>query len=495
MPITTITFGIAISIGQKHNVMKQIACTILFSLALVATACSKQTTASAQEEPFVESQRLYAMGEGSQFWRIPALLCLDDGTLLAVNDRRKYDYHDLPKDIDIVYRRSTDNGKTWTEPQTLIEGQGEGKGYGDPALVQCENGDVLCLFAGHNGYFQSTVANPICVFMCRSTDRGQTWGDTVNLTSVVWDASSGYHGAFVASGNGLRLKQGPHAGRVLFAAAVLRNGQNVSDNFVIYSDDNGHTWQRSQKAFTAGDEAKLMELADIFEAEYVATGHYAFIEKLPNGRYSVRKAAHIAKDQTYMLYKLSQEQLSRTLMPLGKYTKDEVRKIAEEAGLPCAHKEDSQEICFVTEGRYSDFICENTDKPIPAEGNFVDEDGNVLGKHKGIYQYTVGQRKGLGIALGYPAFVTKIDTKNNTVVLGTEAALMCDTFLCREVNFLSIPEMNAGDKVRCLAKARYHQTERPATLEMLEDGRVKVTLDEAVKLCSTMRTAALSAAD
>ena len=227
--------------------------------------------------------------------------------------------------------------------------------------------------------------------------------------------------------------------------------------------------------------AKLMELADIFEAEYVATGHYAFIEKLPNGRYSVRKASHIAKDQTYMLYKLSQEQLARTLMPLGKYTKDEVRKIAEEAGLPCAHKEDSQEICFVTEGRYSDFICENTDKPIPEEGNFVDEEGNILGKHKGIYQYTVGQRKGLGIALGYPAFVTKIDTKNNTVVLGTEDALMCDEFLCREVNFLSIPEMQAGDTVRCLAKARYHQTERPATLEMLEDGRVKVKLDEAVK--------------
>jgi tRNA-specific 2-thiouridylase len=227
--------------------------------------------------------------------------------------------------------------------------------------------------------------------------------------------------------------------------------------------------------------AKLMELADIFGAEYVATGHYAFVEKLPNGRYTVRKALHKGKDQTYMLYKLSQEQLARTLMPLGQYTKDEVRKIAEEAGLPCAHKEDSQEICFVTEGRYTDFIGEHTDKPLPAEGDFVDEEGNVLGRHKGIYQYTVGQRKGLGIALGYPAFVTRIDSENNTVVLGTEDSLMCGTFLCREVNFLSVPEPHAGDVIRCFAKARYHQTERLATLEMMEDGRVKVTLDEAVK--------------
>ncbi len=227
--------------------------------------------------------------------------------------------------------------------------------------------------------------------------------------------------------------------------------------------------------------AKLIELADIFEAEYVATGHYAYIEKMANGRFTVRKALHTGKDQTYMLYKLTQEQLSRTLMPLGKFTKDEVRKIAEEAGLPCAHKEESQEICFVTEGRYSDFICGNTDRQIPREGNFVDEDGNILGRHKGIYQYTVGQRKGLGIALGYPAFVTRIDTVNNTVVLGTEDALMCDSFLCREVNFLSIPEPSEGEKIRCFAKARYHQTERPATLEKLSGDQVRVALDEAVK--------------
>ena len=113
--------------------------------------------------------------------------------------------------------------------------------------------------------------------------------------------------------------------------------------------------------------------------------------------------------------------------------------------------------------------------------DFVDEEGNILGKHKGIHQYTVGQRKGLGIALGYPAFVTKICPENNTVVLGTEGSLMCDTFLCRDVNFQSVAAPAAGDKIRCLAKARYHQTERPATIEMLDNGLVSAKLDEAVK--------------
>jgi tRNA-specific 2-thiouridylase len=108
-------------------------------------------------------------------------------------------------------------------------------------------------------------------------------------------------------------------------------------------------------------------------------------------------------------------------------------------------------------------------------------DGNVLGKHKGIHQYTVGQRKGLGIALGVPAFVVKICPENNTVVLGTEDDLLVDTFCCRNVNFQSIPEPSEGDKIRCLAKARYHQTERPATIEMLDNGLVSVKLDEAIK--------------
>lgn len=249
-------------IDKMLDIMKPITCVLLLSV-LTASACHKPEPVPQSDEPFIDSVCLYRPGDyGSANWRIPAILCLDDGTLLAVNDKRKYNESDLPEDIDIVYRRSVDKGKTWSEPETLIAGTGRKQGYGDPALVQCANGDVLCLFAGHNGYFQSTVDDPICVYMCRSTDRGITWSDTVNLTSMVWDATSDYHGAFVASGNGLRLRRGPHAGRILFAAAVLRNGQNISDNYVIYSDDNGYTWHRSQRAFSAGDEAKLMELTD-----------------------------------------------------------------------------------------------------------------------------------------------------------------------------------------------------------------------------------------
>ncbi len=237
---------------------------ILIAVAIIlVVACKTSADTSVPEEPLIDSVCLYRPGDyGSTNWRIPAIICLDDGTLLAVNDKRKCNESDLPEDIDIVCRRSTDKGQTWSEPQTIIEGQGRGKGYGDPALVQCMNGDVLCLFAGHNGYFQSTDIDPICVYMKRSTDRGTTWNDTVNLTSVLWDVTSPYRGAFVASGNGLRLQHGPHAGRLLFAAALVRRSEWVSDNFVIYSDDNGHTWHRSQMAFLGGDEAKLIELAD-----------------------------------------------------------------------------------------------------------------------------------------------------------------------------------------------------------------------------------------
>lgn len=243
---------------------------LLAALLLAASACGKEAqTAAAQDEPFIDSLRLYAPGDyGSANWRIPALLCLDDGTLLAVNDKRKYNETDLPEDIDIVYRRSTDLGKTWSEPQTIAFGTGYKHGYGDPALVQCANGDVLCFFVGGNGLWASTEGDPQRSYVCRSTDRGQTWGEPEDITSVLWGsqaqhaAGQGYKASFFASGNALRLKHGEHKGRVMVAAAMCRKSAQVLDNFVVYSDDNGRTWKVSDRAFSQGDEAKLMELND-----------------------------------------------------------------------------------------------------------------------------------------------------------------------------------------------------------------------------------------
>ena len=228
------------------------------------------TTSDTTPDPLVDTaffyqRRLYAPGDyGSTNYRIPAIICLEDGSLLAVNDKRKYNEGDLPQDIDILCRRSTDRGRTWSEPVTIAQGTGVGHGYGDPALVTSYNGDVLCVFAGGNGYFASTATNPISVYVSRSTDGGRSWTSPANITSVLWgDASLGnYEAAVVASGNGLRLAEGNHAGRLLFAAAVRRTNSTVSDNYVIYSDDNGRTWHRSEMAFEGGDEAKLIQLAD-----------------------------------------------------------------------------------------------------------------------------------------------------------------------------------------------------------------------------------------
>ena len=251
---------------------------LLASLALLLlSACKKDTTTSAvsdtpvgdSEVPRCDSLCLYAMGDyGSQFWRIPALLCLDNGTLLAVNDKRKYSYKDLPEDIDIVCRRSTDNGRTWSDPQTIVEGTGYKHGYGDAALVQCENGDVLCLFVGGNGLWASTESDPIRSYVCRSSDRGLTWTAPEDITAQLWGSQSlsastrNYKASFFASGNALRLNHPPHKGRIMVAAAMCRNTAQVLDNFVVYSDDNGHTWQVSERAFAGGDEAKLIELRD-----------------------------------------------------------------------------------------------------------------------------------------------------------------------------------------------------------------------------------------
>ena len=200
-------------------------------------------------------------------------------------------------------------------------------------------------------------------------------------------------------------------------------------------------------------ESLLKRSLDI-GAEYIATGHYARVAKLSNGRYAIRNSATAAKDQTYALYNLTQDQLSKTLMPVGEYTKDQIRAMADEIGLLVAHKPDSQDICFVPDGDYASFIENTTDQVLPT-GNFVTPEGKVLGKHKGIIHYTVGQRKGLGLALGYPAFVLEIRPETNEVVIGTYEESLTYTVRANELNFMSVEQIT--EPVRIFAKIRYNQ--------------------------------------
>lgn len=219
---------------------------------------------------------------------------------------------------------------------------------------------------------------------------------------------------------------------------------------------------------------RAMELG----CDYIATGHYARICKLDNGRYALKKSATIRKDQTYALYNLTQEQLSRTLMPVGEYDKEEIRKIAERIGLLVANKPDSQEICFVPDNDYASYIERETGKNFP-QGNFIDLNGNILGRHKGIIHYTIGQRKGLGLSLGAPAFVVDIRPGTNEVVIGTNEDTFSDRLLANMVNFMSIPELDGERKVT--AKIRYSHQGAPCKIKMAGEDIVACQFKEPVR--------------
>ena len=213
-------------------------------------------------------------------------------------------------------------------------------------------------------------------------------------------------------------------------------------------------------------------------ADYIATGHYARIEHLPNGRYAIRRSATMEKDQTYALYNLTQEQLARTLMPVGEYSKDRIREMADEIGLLVAHKPDSQDICFVPDGDYASFI-ENTTDQVLQTGDFVTPEGKILGKHKGIIHYTVGQRKGLGLALGYPAFVLEIRPETNEVVIGTYEESLTYTVRANELNFMSVEQIT--EPVRVFAKIRYNHKGAWCTVERTGEDEIVCTFDEPIR--------------
>lgn len=210
-------------------------------------------------------------------------------------------------------------------------------------------------------------------------------------------------------------------------------------------------------------------------AEYIATGHYARVVKLDNGRFTLMRSAALAKDQTYALYNLTQEQLKHTLMPVGEYAKDEVRRIAEKIGLMVANKPDSQDICFVPGGDYASYIEETAEIRVP-EGNFVSSDGHVLGRHKGITHYTVGQRKGLGLALGYPAFVLEIRPETNEVVIGTNEESLAHTLRAGTLNFMSVEDLT--EPLRVFTKIRYNHKGAWCIIEKTGGDEVLCTFEE-----------------
>ena len=220
---------------------------------------------------------------------------------------------------------------------------------------------------------------------------------------------------------------------------------------------------------------RLLEKAGELGKDVIVTGHYAQIGQDGDGRYLLKKGADLSKDQSYMLYTLTQEQLSHTLFPLGGLTKQEVRELATGAGLGCAMKKESQDICFVPDGEYAKFITEYTGEA-PLKGRFIDADGNDLGENNGVINYTIGQRRGLGLAMPYPPYVLDIRPEDGTVVVGGNELLFSKTLCANNINLIPVEKLDAPVKAR--VKIRYSRREQPATVWQTGDDTLRVEFDE-----------------
>ena len=229
---------------------------------------------------------------------------------------------------------------------------------------------------------------------------------------------------------------------------------------------------------------RLYERAKVLGCDYIVTGHYARIEfDEQRGRWLLKKSANEAKDQSYVLYSLTQEQLAHTQFPLGGFSgKDEVRALAEQLGLINADKKDSQDICFVPDGDYASFIRRYSGKEYPA-GDFVDLSGKKVGTHKGIICYTIGQRKGLGLSFPEPMYVCAKSLADNTVTLAPERELYSKSLIAEDFNWISL-ENPSTEPIRVMARTRYHAKEAPAAARALPDGRVLVEFDEPQRAIS-----------
>ena len=219
---------------------------------------------------------------------------------------------------------------------------------------------------------------------------------------------------------------------------------------------------------------RLLEFARMLNAEFVATGHYAKVEEI-NGRYILRKGIDVLKDQSYVLFSLNQEQLSRAIFPLGNLTKHDVRKIARDLNLKTKDKPESQDICFVLDNNYHSILYERFGERI-TPGFIKDTSGNILGQHPGSPFFTIGQRKGLGIALGSPRYVVDINPNENTVVIGTNDELMEDELMASRLNWVSIDTLH--NPLEVCAKIRYNHTPMPATVYPYGIDKIRVVFKE-----------------
>lgn len=237
----------------------------------------------------------------------------------------------------------------------------------------------------------------------------------------------------------------------------------------------------------------LWRRARELEADYLATGHYARLSyDRVRARHIIRRGLDDRKDQSYFLYPMTQEQLSRTLMPLGGLTKERTRELAAGYGLPTAAKAESQEICFVPDNDYASFVA-HRNPAVALPGDIVDSSGRVLGRHEGIIRYTVGQRRGLGIAAEHPLYVTAIEPEANRVVVGPEEELFRRRLLVTDLNWVALPRLERGRQAR--VAIRYRMQAAPARLEPDEQGRVMVTFAQPQRAVTPGQSAVFYSGD
>jgi tRNA-specific 2-thiouridylase len=216
---------------------------------------------------------------------------------------------------------------------------------------------------------------------------------------------------------------------------------------------------------------KFLHRATELEIDYISTGHYAQISHEPGGRFLLKKGSDATKDQSYVLYAMTQEQLARTLFPLGNLQKEAVREIAEAQGFVNAKKSDSQDICFAPDNDYAGFITRHTNEP-QKKGHFINRSGKIMGEHKGIINYTIGQRKGLGLTAPEPLFVTAINPEENTVTVGASSDLFTKSLTARDINLIPFDSLNG--EMQVTAKIRYAHSPQTATIRQTSADEIKV---------------------